>query len=74
MATRRHTTKATRLNLYAAASVIDSSTETELGLQIPFDVYLQDPLVAAEDPTFGFDEDFHVRWEPGLADGPTTRP
>ncbi len=72
MPKRRKTTKATRRSLYAASQYLDSSTEVELGLQIPFEVYLQDPLVAEEDPKFGFDEEFQVRWEPGLADGPTS--
>ena len=72
MAKRRKTTKTTRVHLYAAAEYLNSKVEKELGLQIPFDVYLQDPLVDGEDPKFGFDEDFHVRWEPGIADGPTS--
>ena len=72
MPKRRKTTKATRRSLYAASQYLDSSVEVELGLQIPFEVYLQDPLVAEEDPKFGFDEGFHVRWEPGLTDGPTS--
>ncbi len=72
MGKRRTTTKATRLGLYAASRYLDSETEEELGLQIPFEVYLQDPQVAEDDPKFGFDDEFHVRWEPGLADGPTS--
>ena len=67
MAKRRKTTKTTRVHLYAASEYLNSKVEKELGLQIPFDVYLQDPLVGEEDPKFGFDEDFHVRWEPGIA-------
>ena len=65
-------TKQTRIGLYAASEFLSLSAERELGLQIPFDVYLQDPLVSKEDPKFGFDEEFHVRWEPGIADGPTS--
>ena len=72
MGARRKTTKVARRGLYAASQYLGLSVEKELGLQIPFDVYLQDPLVAEEDPKFGFDEGFHVRWEPGLADGPTS--
>jgi len=72
MPKRRRTTKDTRMRLYAASQYLASSAEKELGLQIPFDVYLQDPLVSEEDPRYGFDEDFHVRWEPGIADGPTS--
>jgi len=68
---RRFTTKATRINLYAASRYLNTETEVELGVQIPFDVYLQDPLVAERDPKFGFEE-INVRWEPGLSDGPTS--
>lgn len=69
---RRETTKATRRSLYAASQQLTTSAEKELGLQIPFDVYLQDPLVAQGDAKFGFADDFFVRWEPGIADGPTS--
>lgn len=74
MGKRRYTTKDTRIKLYAASRYLPLSVEEELGLQIPFDMYLQDPLVAKNDPKFGFDEQekSYVRWEPGLADGPTS--
>ncbi len=72
MPKRRYTTKRTRLRVYAAAQYLDSYAQEELGKQIPFDVYLQDPLVAEKDPKFGFDKDFFVHWEPGLTDGPTS--
>ena len=72
MAKNGKTSNATRLQLYAASQFIGTGAEKELGLQIPFDVYLQDPLVSREDPKFGFDEDFFVRWEPGISDGPTS--
>ncbi len=72
MGKRRETTKATRSSLYAAAKYLNLSTEKELGLRIPCDVYLQDPLVAKEDPRFGFDEGVFVQWEPGISDGPTS--
>jgi hypothetical protein len=64
--------KEDRVQLYAAAQYINSAIEKELGLQIPFDVYLQDPLVARKDPMFGFNENFFIRWEPGFANGPTS--
>jgi len=72
MGKRRKMTKATRTGAYAAAQYLNSSVEKEVGVQIPFDVYLQDPLTAETHPMFGFDEDFHVVWEPGLTDGPTS--
>ena len=72
MGKRLKTTKSTRVGIYAAAQYLNLSVEEELGVQIPFDVYLQDPLVAKQDPKSGFDEDFLVAWEPGLSDGPTS--
>jgi len=72
MGKRRFTTKKTRMGLYAAAQYLNKEAEEELGLQIPFHVYLQDPLVAENDPKYGFDEEFCVPWEPGIADGPTS--
>jgi hypothetical protein len=57
---------------YAASGFLDSEIEKDLGLLIRFDVYLQDPLVAEEDPRFGFDEECLVKWEPGITDGPTS--
>ncbi|MGE5123179.1 MAG: hypothetical protein ACM3H7_01570, partial [Acidobacteriaceae bacterium] len=58
--------------IYAARHVLDSDIEKTLGVQIPFDAYLQDPLVAEEDPMSGFDKNIFLPWEPGLADGPTS--
>jgi hypothetical protein len=72
MGKRRDTTKTTRLTLYAASKYLSTDSKDELGLRIPFDVYLQDPYVSKNDPKFGFDEDFFVNWEPGIADGPTS--
>lgn len=72
MGNRKSSTTSTRLRLYAASRFLDFSVERELGLQIPLDVYMQDPWVAATDPKFGFAKDFFVRWEPGIADGPTS--
>src|SRR6185503_4845586 len=72
MAKRRDTTKATRLNLYATSKFLSTAARDELGLRIPFDVYLQDPYVSKNDPKFGFDDEFFVIWEPGIADGPTS--
>jgi len=58
--------------LYATSRFLGTKTRETLGLSIPFEVYFQDPVVAAEHPDFGFDEDCCVDWEPGLADGPTS--
>jgi hypothetical protein len=63
---------ADRKGLYAAARYIGSKIEQKAGLQILFNVYLQDPSVAETDPRLGLDESFYVHWEPGLADGPTS--
>ncbi|HEX2630936.1 MAG TPA: hypothetical protein VHM26_18095 [Chitinophagaceae bacterium] len=72
MVKRRTTTKGTKLTLYAASKYLSTRTRDELGLRIPFDVYLQDPYVSKNDPKYGFDEDFFVNWEPGIASGPTS--
>jgi hypothetical protein len=71
MGVRRNTTKATRLGVYAAQNYLNSSTEKELGVQIPFDVTLLDPLAAKSNPEVAYDND-HVPWEPGISDGPTS--
>jgi hypothetical protein len=63
---------AVQAGLYAARRFLDGNAQTTLGLRIPFDVYFQDPLVAARDPDLAFDTDFLVPWEPGLDDGPTS--
>jgi len=72
MGKRLDTTPDTRLILYAASKYLSTSSKKELGVQIPFDVYLQDPYVNENDAKFGFDEEFFVNWEPGIADGPTS--
>jgi hypothetical protein len=61
-----------RNGLYAARRFLDGDAQEVLGLHIPFDVYFQDPLVAARHPELAFDTDFRVPWEPGLTDGPTS--
>ena len=55
-----------RPELYAARQFLDRDTQAKLGLRIPFDVYFQDPFVTASNPTYNFDEQFAVPWEPGL--------
>jgi len=59
-----------RLQLYAARRFIPSSIEQKLGVEIPFDVYVQDPLFGKNNPKLEFDNRF-VPWEPGIGDGPT---
>jgi hypothetical protein len=65
-------TSAERVQLYAARRFIGSNVEKKLKIRVPFDVYFQDPMVAAANPQLGFDDDCFVPWEPGLADGPTS--
>ena len=65
-------TASERTALYSARRFISSSVERKARIRIPFDVYFQDPLVAAENERLGFDDDCFVPWEPGLADGPTS--
>lgn len=61
-----------RVALYAAARYLPSSLEREVGLQLPFTTYMQDPAVAKDNPALAFNEQLLVEWEPGLADGPTS--
>jgi len=61
-----------RRGLYAAARYLTLPVEQKCGLQIPFEVYLQDPMLAKARPKTAFDKKFYVDWEPGLADGPTS--
>ncbi|MDR6670218.1 serine protease [Rhizobium sp. 1399] len=68
----RKSIKTSRLELYAARQSLERETQIALGLRIPFDVYFQDPFVTASDPTFNFQEEFTVPWEPGISDGPTS--
>ncbi len=72
MAKRRKTTKDTRMRLYTVAQYLPRSAKIELGLEIPFEVYMQDPSEAEENPAIGFDTEFYVPWEPGITDGPTS--
>ena len=65
-------TKSDLLTLYASNRFLRTQTRKNLKLSIPFEVYFQDPAVAAEHPEFGFDKDCFVDWEPGLTDGPTS--
>ena len=65
-------TGAERTAVYSARRFIDSSVERKLKVRIPFDVYFQDPMVAATRRDLAFDDDCFVTWEPGLADGPTS--
>jgi hypothetical protein len=61
-----------RRSLYAARRFLPSHVKQVSGVQIPFKVYLQDPLLASAQPKKAFDNKFYVEWEPGLADGPTS--
>ena len=68
----RALTAAERKILYAARRYVGLGLEKKLNLRIKFDVYFQDPLVADIGKKIGFDDEFFVPWEPGLADGPTS--
>lgn len=61
-----------RLALYGARRFLGSDLEKKLRVRIPFDVYFQDPLVAAKNPKLAFDKECFVPWEPGIGDGPTS--
>jgi hypothetical protein len=68
----RALTAAEREILYAARRYVGLGLEKKLNLRIKLDVYFQDPLVAEIGKKIGFDDEFFVPWEPGLADGPTS--
>jgi len=59
-------------NLYAASKYLDTNVRQNVRLEIPFEIFLQDPMVAMENPKYGIDEKFYVNWEPGISDGPTS--
>ena len=59
-----------RTGLYAVGRSIDPEAQARLGLRIPFDVYFQDPLVAANDPDLAFDTNFLVPGNLGCGTGP----
>ena len=65
-------TREERIGLYAARRFLDRALQEAVTLRIPFDVYFQDPMVAAANPDLAFNEDFFVPWEPGIGDGPTS--
>ena len=65
-------TKELSFELFAASRHLGSEAEKRLHLVIPFDVILQDPLVLVENPDLATDDEFLVKWEPGLFDGPTS--
>jgi hypothetical protein len=68
----RALTAAERKILYAARQYVGLGLEKKFNLRVRFDVYFQDPAVAAKNANIGFDDAFFVPWEPGFADGPTS--
>jgi hypothetical protein len=58
-------------NLYEVYPFLDKETRARLGLMMKIPVFIQDPLVALEDPLLGVQE-IEVRLENGLGDGPTS--
>ena len=59
-------------NLYAISDYLTMEVKEKAGLRISFQIYLQDPMVAIENPKYGIDEEFFIDWEPGIIDGPTS--
>lgn len=72
MADELRLTAEERLALYGVRRFIGSELEDKLKLRVRFDVYFQDPLVAAADAELAFDDGCFVEWEPELQDGPTS--
>lgn len=64
--------KSDKRNLFEVSRFLYEETKDTLGLYIEdVYVYLQDPLVAEDKPDLGI-KPIEVRWEPNLADGPTS--
>lgn len=68
---RQGLTEKNRRDLYTVAPYLPSDTAERIGLTFPCRVFAQDPFVAAGHQAFAPGE-IQVRWEPGLADGPTS--
>jgi hypothetical protein len=68
---REGLTAENRRHLYAVAHELPSETAERIGMSFPCEIYAQDPFVAAADEAFE-PREIHLRWEPGLADGPTS--
>jgi len=61
-----------RRALYAARDFLTSDVEISAGVRIHFDTFFEDPSVADANAVLGINPEFHVQWEPGLSDGPTS--
>ena len=69
---RKLITKTTRKNLHEISPFMRENTREELGIYLErVNAYLQDPLVAEVIPKLGI-KPLKVKWELGLADGPTS--
>src|SRR3990172_7024981 len=58
-------------SLYQVYHFLGKETRQRVGLMMKIPVFIQDPLVALENPTLGVQE-IEVRLEAGMADGPTS--
>jgi hypothetical protein len=58
-------------DLYQVYPFLDRDTRQRLGLMMKIPVFLQDPQVAAQNPSLAIDE-IEVRLESGFSDGPTS--
>jgi hypothetical protein len=59
------------MNLHRAAPLLSSDNRKTLGLLMPIDVYVQDPLVAATNKGIALNR-IYVACEPDLMEGPTS--
>jgi hypothetical protein len=67
-AIRENLTDAALIDLYGAVRSLDSATRDRIGLTIPCDIYVQDPLFEADERI----QKTRLQWEPGISDGPTS--
>jgi len=63
--------KVDRKNLYQAARFLDLDTRERIGMTVPIQVQVEDPLTGAGQKELDLQE-VHLRWEPSIGDGPTS--
>ena len=63
--------KVDRKNLYQAARFLDLDTRERIGMTVPIQVQVEDPLTGAGQKELDRQE-IHLRWEPSIGDGPTS--
>ena len=63
--------KEDRKNLYQVSRFLDLVTRERIGMTVPVQVQVEDPLTGAGQKELDVQE-IHLRWEPSIGDGPTS--